>query len=217
VEATENLRRLIEDDVQMNFPFEAFEKFDALQQELCNVTYDPKLADAIAGKMIEHLGEVSDSDELIDGVYYLSSILNSCSPTILPEILHAIEAARMGMKLNQNNIHTLARRQKRNTDLLSAMSASGEATESVANTLLVAYDLLVSKNQNVVAVYLSNLIDLLSGFCLQTDSTRIMAAAGQNYTTIQLQGLIPSYKSFLSSDYSLAGTTGNTVCLSLIL
>ncbi|KAI6191662.1 Endoribonuclease [Aphelenchoides bicaudatus] len=148
------------------------------------------------------------------GMNYLNNILseNTCSSNVLPDMLKAIGNVRTTM-LRSSTISKKGNRPKRSMDLVSAMSGGGDAgmSESIASTLLVAYDLLVSKNQNVVTVYLSNLVDLLTGFCVETDSTKIKSASGQNYTTIQLQGLIPSYKTFLSTEYSLAGTDGKTI------
>lgn len=147
-------------------------------------------------------------DRLAGGLHYLTNIIgeNACSLGIMPDLSQAIGSIRGTM------LHKKSSRPKRSMDLVSAMGGgSSGVSESIASTLLVAYDLLVSKNQNVVTVYLSNLVDLLSGFCVQTDSTRIMSASGQNFTTIQLQGLIPAYKSFLSTVYSLAGTNSKTV------
>lgn len=153
-------------------------------------------------------------DKLAGGLHYLSNIIgdNTCSLGIMPDLSKAIGSIRGNM------LHKKPSRQKRNIELVSAMGGAGNngVSESIAGTLLVAYDLLVSKNQNVVTVYLSNLVDLLSQFCVQTDSTRTMIGNGQNITTIQLQGLIPSYKSFLTNVYSLAGTSSKTVSFLLI-
>lgn len=65
-------------------------------------------------------------------------------------------------------------------------------------------------------LYLNNINDLLSGFCIQTDTTRIMQASGNKYTDIKLQGLIPSYKTFLTDKYSMAACTDDSVSTILL-
>ncbi|KAI6209518.1 REJ domain-containing protein [Aphelenchoides besseyi] len=102
-------------------------------------------------------------------------------------------------------------RNKRDVDLVSAMSASngGKVNENLANNLLEAYDLLLSKQQTVVQSYLLNIQELLSEFCSQTiDVAQNVKAEGRDYTMIQLQNLMPN--SPADEAYSIPGTTGKT-------
>ncbi|KAI6232448.1 REJ domain-containing protein [Aphelenchoides besseyi] len=110
--------------------------------------------------------------------------------------------------VNQPNA---VKRNKRDVDLVSAMSASngGKVNENLANNLLEAYDLLLSKQQTVVQSYLLNIQELLSEFCSQTiDVAQNVKAEGRDYTMIQLQNLMPN--SPADATYSIPGTTGKT-------
>jgi hypothetical protein len=72
-------------------------------------------------------------------------------------------------------------------------------------TLLIAYDVLLGKDQNVVSVYLSNIGDILASFCTQVDSLIQMQAFGKSYTSVQAQGLVPGQPGFANQTFPLAG------------
>ncbi|KAK6032816.1 hypothetical protein OSTOST_00997 [Ostertagia ostertagi] len=88
-----------------------------------------------------------------------------------------------------------------------ATTTSSLSNEQEADDMLSMYDLLLEKNQQIVAVYLLNIQDFLSTFCIQLDETssRIMSAKGNGYTTIQAQSLVPGAQNFSNSSYTIAG------------
>lgn len=103
-------------------------------------------------------------------------------------------------------------RPRRSADALSAAAGGSIVTPDMADTLLKAYDLLAGKNQSVVYLYLANVGELLSGFCVQaTADAAALSAGGGQYTNIQLDALQPGAADFNQSALSLAGTEGRTV------
>ncbi|VDL77991.1 unnamed protein product [Nippostrongylus brasiliensis] len=92
-------------------------------------------------------------------------------------------------------------------EVLSSASTIMNAVSPSADDMLVMYDLLLDKNQRIVDVYMLNIHDFLSAFCIQLDtsSSRIMSAQGNGYTMIQAQSLVPGSQSFSNSSFSIAG------------
>lgn len=142
--------QLIQYDIQSNLPFDAYEKFDALRRESCSQNHD--LCDSIAEKLIEQLKDTRfkycvyvedltwmfrEIEEIVHGMQYLNTILseNICSTDILPDMLKAIGSARSTMLRTNPTTVKKETRQKRNMDLVSAMSGgdNGEISESVVS------------------------------------------------------------------------------------
>ncbi|CAD5229218.1 unnamed protein product [Bursaphelenchus okinawaensis] len=205
--AYDNMMKMMEGDLQAGAPFSAFDKLMAVSLENCTDTVqNVEIFDTLASRVIRQVSSSSDLLELMEGLQYLNNVMLRASERTVARM------SSLSYKV-KNMLGFETKRSKRSADLMSAMAfgSGSRISEDMADELLRAYDLLISKNQQSETLYLGNVDDLLGAFCVQTDSNNIMSASGGKYTDIQLQALLPSYETFLNSSYNLAGTDGDTI------
>ncbi|KAE9547416.1 hypothetical protein FO519_009371 [Halicephalobus sp. NKZ332] len=59
--------------------------------------------------------------------------------------------------------------------------------------------------------YMNNTLSIISTLCQSVNSTRMMTAQGKDYTSIQVEALVPSEKNFLNSPFSIALNLQNSI------
>ncbi|CAD5234674.1 unnamed protein product [Bursaphelenchus xylophilus] len=208
--AYDNIMKMIDTDMESGALHNAIDKLLAVYQENCTAEVNKEIFDTLASKMISQISSSSDILELMEGMQYLNNVILWSSPGTMTKISEISSKVKYILGLESKNGK---KREKRNADLMTAMAfgSGSRISEDMADELLRAYDLLISKNQQSETLYLSNIDDLLSAFCVQTDSNNMMEASGGKYTDIKLQALMPSYDSFLNDSYTLAGNSGDTI------
>lgn len=70
----------------------------------------------------------------------------------------------------------------------------------------------MGRHQDVVRVYLNNIVDILSGFCVEANTMQTMHATGKTYTTVQSQSLAPGEDGFTNKSFNMAGVNNKVVC-----
>ena len=184
----------------------ALVKLVAIQSEQCNTSLDSVVVDALISKVLTNLENSTDSDALLAGVRVCAAVISSASKENVDKIMELLIRAQKAAVASRTPNEK--QRRKRNTaTYMAALAASSVSAmpETVAETLLAAYDsLLKQPNQNVMPGYIDNILNLLSNFCVQLDSTRAMTADGDGYTVIQAEGLSPVDDTFLNQSYDVA-------------
>ncbi|KAK5982663.1 REJ domain-containing protein, partial [Trichostrongylus colubriformis] len=182
--------------------FAALSSMHVIDVQRCAKNFDMVTADKIATKLLMTLDNNSDTEDYKEVLYSTSRIMNDLSPSVLEGIILLLEHYRSILGMTSSS--TFSSRTKRE------VAPSIMTNEQEADDMLSMYDLLLEKNQQIVDVYLLNIQDFLSTFCIQLDETtsRIMSAKGNGYTTIQAQSLVPGAQNFSSSAYSIAGEVG---------
>uniref|UniRef100_A0A915DSH7 PKD/REJ-like domain-containing protein n=1 Tax=Ditylenchus dipsaci TaxID=166011 RepID=A0A915DSH7_9BILA len=200
--------------------YNAIELCASVIEEKCgsSLSSNKDLIDSVIDKLIDLLDDTNDSDELLEGLDYAMKVVGFASPLAMDRVMQLVDRVKQSVGMpSSSNTSSLSitaitgfprGRNKRSVNLMSTLTAAAdkEVNEAAASTLLVAYDLLVGKNQDVVRVYLNNLQDILSDFCIQADDSRVLSASGRTYTELQSQGVTPGATSFLNSSFTVAAT-----------
>ncbi|VDP10786.1 unnamed protein product, partial [Heligmosomoides polygyrus] len=199
----------INSDIGNGNVFGALSSMHALDVQRCEEDLDVVTADKITTKLLMTLDDDSDSNDYKEVLYSASQIMNDVSPPVLEAVIFVLEHYRSFLGLTAAS--SSSSRPKRATTTKLTLS-----NEQEADDMLNMYDLLLEKNQRIVDVYLLNIQDFLSTFCIQLDasSSRIMSAQGSGYTTIQAQSLVPGASNFSGSWYTIAGQLGHTISFS---
>ncbi|WKY17135.1 hypothetical protein Q1695_001619 [Nippostrongylus brasiliensis] len=197
----------INSDMSNGNIFDSLINMHAMDIQKCEKDFDTVTADKITTKLLLTLDEDSDSNDYKEVLSSASTIMNAVSPSVLESLIFVLEHYRscLGLTTTQPSM-----RSKR------SITAKSLTNEQEADDMLVMYDLLLDKNQRIVDVYMLNIHDFLSAFCIQLDtsSSRIMSAQGNGYTMIQAQSLVPGSQSFSNSSFSIAGVHGGAITFS---
>ncbi|EYC19630.1 hypothetical protein Y032_0024g975 [Ancylostoma ceylanicum] len=195
----------INSDVGNGNIFSALSNMYALDVQKCEEDLDVVTADKITTKLLMTLDENSDSNDYKEVLASASRLMNVVTPPVLEALVLVLEQYRTFLGLTSA---PRSAREKR-----AAVATKPISNEQEANDMLNMYDLLLEKNQPIVEVYLLNIKDFLSTFCVQLDasSLRVMKAEGSGYTTIQAQSLVPGSKNFSVSSYTIAGEFAKVV------
>ncbi|XGW32542.1 hypothetical protein V3C99_017247 [Haemonchus contortus] len=194
--------------------FGALSGMYVIDVQRCEEKFDMVTADKIATKLLMTLDNSSDTNDFREVLYTTSHIMDDLSPFVLEGIILVLERYRSirGMTPSSSSLSpSSSRRTKR-----EATAASATSDEQEADDMLSMYDLLLEKNQQIVDVYLLNIQDFLSTFCIQLDETssRIMKAKGGGLTTIQAQSLVPGAQDFSNSSFTIAGESTPVISFS---
>ncbi|CEF63456.1 Hypothetical protein SRAE_1000171800 [Strongyloides ratti] len=100
----------------------------------------------------------------------------------------------------------LQRHFKRNINTPERTKISRNLSESGANTILVAYDVLLNKNQDIADVYLQNIDDIIKVFCQDQNIEDEKKATGGLYTFIQTQIVIVNNNTIIYQNMTMAGS-----------
>uniref|UniRef100_A0AAF5CRR6 GPS domain-containing protein n=1 Tax=Strongyloides stercoralis TaxID=6248 RepID=A0AAF5CRR6_STRER len=100
----------------------------------------------------------------------------------------------------------IRKRIKRNTIMPENTMINGNLSGSGANTILVAYDVLLNKNQDIADVYLQNIDEIIKIFCNDTNIEDERKATGGLYTFIQTQILMANNNSIIYNNMTMAGS-----------
>ncbi|EPB80606.1 hypothetical protein ANCCEY_00320 [Ancylostoma ceylanicum] len=198
----------INSDVGNGNIFSALSNMYALDVQKCEEDLDVVTADKITTKLLMTLDENSDSNDYKEVLASASRLMNVVTPPVLEALVLVLEQYRTFLGLTSA---PRSAREKR-----AAVATKPISNEQEANDMLNMYDLLLEKNQPIVEVYLLNIKDFLSTFCVQLDasSLRVMKAEGSGYTTIQAQSLVPGSKNFSVSSYTIAGEFAKVIMFS---
>uniref|UniRef100_A0AC35UE81 REJ domain-containing protein n=1 Tax=Rhabditophanes sp. KR3021 TaxID=114890 RepID=A0AC35UE81_9BILA len=203
--ATESLQK----DVANGMPFSALQKLKVIKSELCNQTLDSNLVDFVLNSTISSLTTANDEEELMASLDMIVEFLPFASPNIMISCMNVLTLIRNKHSYANANPLSLVPattvREKRAT--ASIVDKTSDLSEASANTLLVAYDILISKNQDVAEVYLQNIIDITGVFCAHSDVSKIKRATGTVYTFLQTQVITPTTnQNETDKGLTLAGT-----------
>ncbi|KAK6766532.1 hypothetical protein RB195_026057 [Necator americanus] len=197
----------INSDVGNGNIFSALSNMYALDVQKCEEDLDVVTADKITTKLLMTLDEDSDSNDYKEVLASASRLMNIVTPPVLEALTLVLEHYRSLLGLTST---TTSSRTKR------AATTTTATNEQEATDMLKMYDMLMTKNQPIVEVYLLNIQDFLGTFCIQLDksSSRVMAAQGNGYTLIQAQSLVPGSKNFSTSSYTIAGEYAKVITFS---
>ncbi|KIH60684.1 hypothetical protein ANCDUO_09054 [Ancylostoma duodenale] len=215
----------INSDIGNGNIFSALSNMYALDIQKCEEDLDVVTADKITTKLLMTLDENSDSNDYKEVLASASRLMNVVTPPVLEALVLVLEEYRKILGLTSA---PRSAREKREAVAAKPISNEQEVgfsnihvtwciqSDSQANDMLNMYDLLLEKNQPIVEVYLLNIQDFLSTFCVQLDasSSRVMSAEGAGYTTIQAQSLVPGSKNFSVSSYTIAGEFAKVIMFS---
>ncbi|KAI1724260.1 hypothetical protein Ddc_05481 [Ditylenchus destructor] len=209
---------LIDSRIASGDIFKAIDLMESVNLEQCGNAFSGNVVDTVLNDVMDVTDATNDVNELMEGLGYMMKVVDFASPSVMKRMQDLLTdhiKHSMGWESSNETMAKNQQRTRRSVSLMSAMaSGSGggkEITEAAASTLLVAYDILVDKNQDVVKVYLSNIQDILSGFCVQADSSRTLQASGETYTEVESQAIVPGSSGFVNTSFPIAGLEGDIV------
>ncbi|PAV56336.1 hypothetical protein WR25_21320 [Diploscapter pachys] len=203
--AAQHLLTSINADVSNGNMLDAVDKVVVINEEINKMTIDMDTADRLVQMLLDTINNRSESILYVRVLDSSMKMLDIISPNTVSKITKAVDAYRL-MK-GGTQLKKKGDRQKRDVDNTDSGGSPNQVSTQDAHDMLRMYDMLLEKNQAVTDVFLLNIGDHLSAFCVQLDanSNRIIQAKGQGYTAIQAQSVNPSVENFTQIYYKIAG------------
>uniref|UniRef100_A0A0M3HH48 HEPN_MAE_28990 domain-containing protein n=1 Tax=Ascaris lumbricoides TaxID=6252 RepID=A0A0M3HH48_ASCLU len=172
--ADKSIIRVTYHKIALNFSdiFGALSKLNALRLEHC----DSSIAEAYSNRVVIAILNVfknfSDENSFWEQISWALSMVSELSESVTERLFEALELGRLKYGFSAVNARTKRQSYHKTTKSTKIIS------EEQASQLMFPFDTLIAANKDVVAMYLQNIIDVISSFCMQVDSSRIMKAAG---------------------------------------
>uniref|UniRef100_A0A9J2PZK7 GPS domain-containing protein n=1 Tax=Ascaris lumbricoides TaxID=6252 RepID=A0A9J2PZK7_ASCLU len=213
--ASNQLLLLIESDIESGDIFGALSKLNALRLEHCDSSIAEAYSNRVVIAILNVFKDFSDENSFWEQISWALSMVSELSESVTERLFEALELGRL--KYGFSAVSARTKRQSYHKTTKSTKIIN----EEQASQLMFPFDTLIAANKDVVAMYLQNIIDVISSFCVQVDSSRIMKAAGlcrkesfiagTGLTFVQAQGVAPSSANFLNTSFAFAGETQKMV------
>ncbi|VDK56305.1 unnamed protein product [Anisakis simplex] len=177
--ASSRLIDLLETDILSGDIYGALTKLSAVYWERCNSAIAETYSDDIVMMIIDIFDNYSDATGFWEQLTWALSMGSKLSERVVERLFRYMELARL-----KYGFSMVQYRNKRQTD--DEMSEPKLLTEEEASQLMYPFDSLVAANQNVIGMYLQNILDILSSFCRQVDPSRIMKAQAPDSAVFEI-------------------------------
>uniref|UniRef100_A0A0K0FKL8 GPS domain-containing protein n=1 Tax=Strongyloides venezuelensis TaxID=75913 RepID=A0A0K0FKL8_STRVS len=205
LEMIKNVCHAIKKDIDKGF-FDTLFNIREINEQICNQIINNDVIENIYAELLIKLKEDNDKSKSLlvtTNLLHYINVLQQFTNTKIFDILNKIELKKLECS---NNSKKVKKRHKRNTNIPEPTMIVGNLSESAANTILVAYDVLLNKNQDIADVYLENINDIIKIFCNDTNVGEEKKATGGLYTFIQTQIVMPNNDSNINKNMTMAGS-----------
>uniref|UniRef100_A0A0N4ZS39 Beige/BEACH domain containing protein n=1 Tax=Parastrongyloides trichosuri TaxID=131310 RepID=A0A0N4ZS39_PARTI len=149
-----------------------------------------------------YLLKIGDEDKLFKFLNNIVAFFKLSSPCTTTKIFGTLFIQKL---LSSNSLSK--GRLKRESMLTKSTMINDNITESAANTILIAYDVLLNKNQDIVDVYLQNIDDILFAFCKDLNNpNNKKKATGGLYTFVQSEMFKFDNDTLIYENITMAGS-----------
>ncbi|VDM39098.1 unnamed protein product [Toxocara canis] len=204
--ASNKLLSLAEHDILSGDVFGALSKLNAIRLEHCDSNIGESYANRVVTAILRVFKEYSDVNDFWEQISWALLMSDRLSESVTQQLYEVLEQARLKFGFS-------AVRSRRKRQLAISTSELKLISEDQASLLMYPFDTLLAANKSIVAMYLQNVIDVMSSFCRQVGTSRIMKAAGAGLTFVQAQGVTPGNANFLNSTFLFAGETRKMVSM----